>query len=103
MKYVALLLILSGAPPILAARAAKIGGAPSVSLDVKDADAREILASMQKQCGIKNLIIDKEVQTKGTFYFKNVPCKTAFSVVFRTLGLDAQVYPNSVITASPRH
>jgi type II secretory pathway component HofQ len=82
----------------------KNAGAPqrTVTLDVKDAEVRDILKTMQKQCGIKNVVVDPEVQVKGTFYFERLPCRTAFSVVFRTLGLDATNYPNSVITAGPR-
>ena len=30
-------------------------------LDVKDADVRDVLQSLKQQCGIKNMIIDKEV------------------------------------------
>jgi hypothetical protein len=71
---------------------------PSVTLDVKDAEVREILKSMQKQCGIRNLMIDPNVEGKGTFLFTNVPCRTAFDVVLRSLGLASQMYPNSVVT-----
>jgi type II secretory pathway component GspD/PulD (secretin) len=64
---------------------------PAVTLDVKDEDVRVILKSMQNQCAIKNLIIDPDVSGKGTFYFTDVPCRTAFDVVFRTMGLAAEV------------
>lgn len=76
--------------------------AKSVTLDVKDEDVRVILHSMQQQCAIKNLIIDKEVSGKGTILFRAVPCETAFRVVFRSFGLAGQVYPNSVVTVSER-
>lgn len=59
----------------------------TVSLDVKDAEARVVLRSMQKQCGIKNLVIDPDVQGSGTFYFRDVPCAKAFRIVLRTMGL----------------
>ena len=75
---------------------------PTVSLDVKDEDVVVILKSMQKQCGIKNLIIDKEVQGKGTFIFHDLPCERAFDTVFRTMSLRAKVYSNDVINVSPR-
>jgi hypothetical protein len=75
---------------------------PSVTLDVKDAEVREILKSMKLQCGIKNLIIDPNVSGTGTFMFTDVPCKTAFNTVFRSLGLAAETYPNSVITVGKR-
>lgn len=63
----------------------------SVSLDVKDEDVHVILKSMQKQCAIKNLIIDPNVSGSGTFFFKDVPCDTAFDTVFSTMGLAAEV------------
>ena len=63
----------------------------TVTLDVKDAEAREVLRSMQKQCGIKNMIVDPDVQRAGaSFYFREVPCATAFRVVLRTYGLSTQ-------------
>jgi hypothetical protein len=85
---------------LLGAKAKKIDAPPKpaivvrpdrvVTLDVKDAEVRDIFKSMQKQCGIKNVILDPNVQGKGTFYFYKVPCGTAFPVVLRTLGLQAQ-------------
>jgi len=75
---------------------------PKVTLDVKDEDVRVILKSMQKQCGIKNLIIDKEVEGKGTFIFNRLPCKTAFDTVFRTMSLRAKTYGNDVVNVAPR-
>ena len=59
----------------------------TVTLDVKDADVRAVLQSLQQQCGIKNLVIDREVSGTATFYFREVPCPTAFRVVLRTYGL----------------
>ena len=75
---------------------------PTVTRDVKDAEARVILKSMQKQCGIKNLVIDPTVRGSGTFLFNEVPCNQAFSVVLRTLDLGFSVYSNSVMTVEPR-
>ena len=74
----------------------------SVTLDVKDEDVRVILKSMQAQCGIKNLILDKEVQGKGTFMFHQLPCRTAFDTVFKTMSLRATTYSSSVVNVSPR-
>ena len=71
--------------------AATTAASPTVTLDVKDAEPRVVLKDMQKQCGIKNLIIDPDVpNTAATFYFREVPCDTAFRVVLRTYGLAAQ-------------
>ncbi len=81
------LLLLAACGLLLLAAKPKEKKEPTVTLDVKDAEVRVILKSMQKQCGIKNLVVDPNVQTQGTFYLKDVPCRTAFSVVLRTLGL----------------
>ena len=75
---------------------------PTVTLDVKDADVADIMASMQKQCGVKNLVIDPGVQAKGTFYFRAVPCRTAFSVVLKSLGLDSVTYSSHVVTVGTK-
>lgn len=75
--------------------------AATVSLDVKDADVRVVLESMQQQCGIKNLLIDKEVQGATTILFRDVPCTTAFKVVFRQFGLTGEV-TRHMTTVEPR-
>jgi hypothetical protein len=70
----------------------------TVTMDVKDEDARAILTSMQKQCAVRNLIVDHDVNVRGTFKFRSVPCATAFRVVFQSLGLGATDYGNSTLT-----
>lgn len=81
---------------LLLALAATAHAAPkakprTVTLDVKDAEAREVLQSMRRQCGIRNMIIDPDVpNTAASFYFREVPCETAFRVVLRTYGLTTQ-------------
>jgi hypothetical protein len=75
---------------------------PTVALDVKDEEITKILESMKTQCGIKNLVIDRDVQGKGTFLFDNVPCRKAFDIVFRTMGLASVDYGNSVVTVGTR-
>ena len=74
----------------------------TVTLDVKDAEVREILRSMARQCAIRNLVVDPDVQGKGTFFFEKVPCQVAFPTVFRSLGIDASSQPNSVVLAGGR-
>lgn len=87
------------APIGVAAEAAAPKNAPrSVSLDLKDADVREILGSLREQCGIRNMLIDDDVTGAGTVYFRDVPCETAFRVVFRQFGLAGRIEPNSVVT-----
>ena len=75
---------------------------PVVDLDVKDEDIRVVLQSMKEQCGIKNLLIDKEVSGKAMFYFHDVPCSQAFDIVARTMGLAYAIEPNSVVDVHTR-
>ncbi len=72
-------------------------GEPSVTIDYKDGEVVDILKSMQRQCGIKNLMIDPQVKGTGTFLLTEVPCRQAFDVVLRTLGLSAQTYSNNIV------
>lgn len=73
-----------------------------VTLDVKDADVHVVLQSIQKQCGIKNLVIDPGVTGSGTFLFHDVPCKVALDTVLRVNGLAAKTYSSSVVAVAPR-
>jgi hypothetical protein len=72
-----------------------------VTLDVKDEDVRVILKSMQQQCGIRNLVIDNDVQGKGTFLFTDVPCAMAFRTVLASFGLRiSDSYANDLIAVA---
>lgn len=94
MRILPLLLIAAlGLPAAAAPR--------TVTLDVKDADVRLVLESMRRQCGIRNLLIDKEVQGQTTILFRDVPCTTAFKVVFRQFALTGQIAQN-VTTVEPQ-
>ncbi len=64
---------------------------PVLHLDVKNASVRDILRSVKKQCGIRNLIIDQEVSGQGTFLFTGVPCGEGLRVILASLGLAAEV------------
>ena len=74
----------------------------TVTLDVKDEDVRDVLKSLQRQCAIKNLPVDPDVQGKATFYFRDLPCTTAFEVVLRTYGLKSVTYSSSLIAVGRR-
>lgn len=74
-----------------------VANEPTVTIDVKDEEVRAILSSMQKQCAVKNLVIDPDVQARGTFFFRNLPCSTAFRTVMTSLGLRAEIASNSLI------
>jgi type II secretory pathway component GspD/PulD (secretin) len=81
---------------------AATAGMPAVTLDVKDTDLIVVLRSMQKQCGIRNLVIDPDVKgTVSRLKFNEVPCDNAFKVVFGQFGLTGQVEQN-VTTVEPR-
>lgn len=91
MKTLALLLMLGGAAAVSAAEQAE----RTVTLDVKDAELRAVLESMRKQCGIKNMVIDPDVKGEGaTLKFREVPCSTAFRIVFSQFGLTGRFEPN---------
>jgi hypothetical protein len=69
-----------------------------VTLDVKNEEVRTVLRSLQKQCGIRNLVIDPDVQgSGGTFYFRDVPCSVAFRAVFHSFGLAGSIEPGSMV------
>ena len=92
LALIAALALASGAAAASAAgkrSAAESGSRSTVTLDVKDADVRDVLQSLKTQCGVKNMIIDKDVAGKATFYLRDVPCETAFRVVLRTFRLAA--------------
>ncbi len=94
MKKILLIAFLLLAPAVF-------GDEPTMTLDVKDEDVRIILKSMKEQCGIKNLLIDKEVTGSGTIYFREVACTTAFRTVFKQFGLAGKVDAN-IVTVEPR-
>jgi type II secretory pathway component GspD/PulD (secretin) len=73
-----------------------------VTLDVKDADVHDVLKSIRKQCGIKNLVIDPGVTGSGTFLFHDVPCKVALDTVLKTTGLAATTYSSNVVAVRRR-
>jgi type II secretory pathway component GspD/PulD (secretin) len=72
-----------------------------VTLDVKDADVHSVLKSIQKQCGIRNLVIDPGVTGSGTFLFHDVPCKAALDAVLKMNGL-AATHAGSVVAVGRR-
>ena len=86
MKTLAFLLLLIALP-------AAADEDRKVTLNEKDIEVRDLLKSMQKQCGIRNLVIDDDVAGTGSVFFKDVPCSTAFRVVFRQFGLVGQPDP----------
>jgi hypothetical protein len=74
----------------------------TVTLDVKDEEIHDILRSMQRQCAIRNLVIDPGVEGRGTFLFRDLPCPTAFEVVASTMSLRIADEGSSVVTVRRR-
>lgn len=69
---------------------------PTVTLDVSDEEVRIILASLKKQCGIRNVMIDPNVAGRGTFLFHDVPCSVALKTIFASLGLAYEAHPTVI-------
>lgn len=74
----------------------------TVTLDVKDAEAGDILRNVQRQCGIRNLMIDPDVRGSGTFLFRDVPCGVAIDTILESLGLAGEVEMNSILHVEAR-
>jgi hypothetical protein len=70
---------------------------PVVTIDVKDGEIASILREVATQCGIRNLVLDRDVQGTGTFLFQDVPCEAAFRAIFASMGLTADRELNSLI------
>ena len=79
-----------------------IEGEPVIDKPGRGAFAHTDFELLLRIKGIKNLVIDKDVQGKGTFLFRELPCDRAFGVVFETMGLRAKTYGNVVVNVSPR-
>ena len=90
-------------------RVSRAGGAivvtdpsePVLNLDVKNADVRAIFDSVKSQCGIANMMIDREISGEGTFLFRSVPCSEGIRIILSSLGLDAEAYPNVLHVREP--
>ena len=63
-----------------------------------ETDLKEILKQLKVQCGIRNMLIDKDVAGKGTFLLRDLPCQQAFEIVFSSLGLSGKTFANSVVS-----
>ena len=75
---------------------------PVVTIDLQDAEVRVVLAELKRQCGIENLIVDRDVSGRGTFLLRDVPCSSAFRTVLNSFGLSGEVMRNSVMLVGSR-
>jgi hypothetical protein len=64
---------------------------PTLTIDVKDGEVRDIMREVKSQCGIRNLIIDPDVQGRGTFLFNDLPCSQAIRTILATMGLEYEI------------
>ena len=63
----------------------------TVTLDVQSMGSREVLREMARQCGVRNLALDPGLGNPAmTLSFEDVACRTAFEVVLRSSGWQAQ-------------
>ena len=100
MHRAAVLLLISFA--FAGAASAESKRAPTLTIDVKNAEVREIFSQVKRQCRIRNLIIDRDVKGTGTFLFRAVPCPLAIRVITASLGLDYEIEPSYVRVAPLR-
>lgn len=75
---------------------------PTFTIDVKDGEVREIMREVKRQCGIRNLIIDPDVQGRGTFLFRDLPCSEAIRTILATMGLDYEIESSVMRVAADR-
>lgn len=67
------------------------GADATVTLDAWSQGSREVLREMALQCGVRNLALDPSLPNPAiTIAFDEVPCTTAFSVVLRSSGWQAE-------------
>lgn len=71
----------------LPAQAQNRSSAPSVSLELRDAPVRTTLEAIFKQAGIKNYLIDSEVQGFVTLTLTDQPMESALKLVVRASSL----------------
>jgi hypothetical protein len=64
---------------------------PTLTIDIKDGEVRDIMREVKSQCGIRNLIVDPDVQGRGTFLFNDLPCSQAIRTILATMGLDYEI------------
>lgn len=70
----------------------------TASLDLVDADLEPTIRSLAEQCGIPNVMIDPNLKRSGaTFRFREVPCSSAFDVVFSTMRVNGRVGGSIVV------
>ncbi|HSE65226.1 MAG TPA: secretin and TonB N-terminal domain-containing protein [Thermoanaerobaculia bacterium] len=96
----------SGALPVLGYPAIAIGEGPRryvgepISLDLKDADIRDVLLTFSKLARL-NMVIDPDVRGSVTVRLENVPWDQALEVILKVNGLGYVLEGNIVRVGVP--
>jgi type II secretory pathway component HofQ len=73
----------------------------AISLDLKDADLRDVLLSFGKMAGI-NMVLDPEVRGAVTVRLQNVPWEKALEVILRQHGFGYVLEGNILRAGEPQ-
>lgn len=97
-----LLLTTSAVSAAAPARAERRAPERLVTLQVKDASVDHVIRSLKTQCAVKNVAIDPDVSGRASFFFRDLPCSTAWSTVLRTYGLAVAGPSQNMMHVEPR-
>lgn len=96
MKYRILLILLAG---ILALPGGVIAQSRVVDMDFREADVLDVFRVLGEMGGL-NVIADRSVEGKVTFFLKSMPVREAIDLVARTSGYRYKVMGNTLVIAS---
>lgn len=90
----------SGYPPVVIGEPARRFTGEPISLDLKDADLRDVLLTFSKLARL-NMVIDPEVRGSVTVRLENVPWDQALDVILKVNGLGYVLEGNIARVGSP--
>jgi type II secretory pathway component HofQ len=90
----------SGYPAIVLGEAPRRYAGEPISLDLKDADVRDVLLTFSRLARL-NMVIDPEVRGSVTVRLENVPWDQALEVILKVNGLGYVLEGNIVRVGSP--
>lgn len=90
----------SGYPAIVIGEAPRKYAGEPISLDLKDADIRDVLLTFSRLARL-NMVIDPEVRGSVTVRLENVPWDQALEVILKVNGLGYVLEGNIVRVGSP--
>jgi type II secretory pathway component HofQ len=90
----------SGYPVVVVGEPVRRFRGEPISLDLKDADLRDVLLTFSKLAGL-NMVIDPDVRGSVTVRLENVPWDQALEVILRSNGLGYVLEGSMVRVGSP--